>query len=208
MPKHLAIAGNIGAGKSTLAKQIGKYYNWRVELESVDENPYLKDFYDDMKKWSFHLQIHFLNSRFEQIRKLAQLNENIIQDRSIYEDAHIFAKNLFDSGMMEKREYNNYFALYSSMIDFIKPPDLLIYLRADIPTLIKRIEIRSRDYESGIRLDYLKNLNLYYEEWIANYDLGKLLIIDVNNIDFVKNPEDLSEILNKVDRELFGMFNQ
>ncbi|MEQ8358158.1 MAG: deoxynucleoside kinase [Cytophagales bacterium] len=207
MPKHIAVAGNIGAGKSTLAEQIGKYYNWRVELESVEENPYLKDFYDDMKKWSFHLQIHFLNSRFEQTRKLAQLNENIVQDRSIYEDAHIFAKNLHESGLMEKREYNNYFALYSSMIDFIKAPDLLIYLRADIPTLIKRIEMRSRDYESGIRLDYLKNLNHYYEEWISNYDLGKLLIIDVNNIDFVKKPDDLSEILTKVDRELFGMFN-
>ncbi|MEQ8518721.1 MAG: deoxynucleoside kinase [Cytophagales bacterium] len=207
MPKHIAVAGNIGAGKSTLAEQIGKYYNWRVELESVEENPYLKDFYDDMKKWSFHLQIHFLNSRFEQTRKLAQLNENIVQDRSIYEDAHIFAKNLHESGLMEKREYNNYFALYSSMIDFIKAPDLLIYLRADIPTLIKRIEMRSRDYESGIRLDYLKNLNHYYEEWISNYDLGKLLIIDVNNIDFVKKLDDLSEILTKVDRELFGMFN-
>ncbi|QNL23106.1 deoxynucleoside kinase [Hyphobacterium sp. CCMP332] len=207
MPKHIAVAGNIGAGKSTLAEQIGKYYNWRVELESVEENPYLKDFYDDMKKWSFHLQIHFLNSRFEQTRKLAQLNENIVQDRSIYEDAHIFAKNLHESGLMEKREYNNYFALYSSMIDFIKAPDLLIYLRADIPTLIKRIEMRSRDYESGIRLDYLKNLNHYYEEWISNYNLGKLLIIDVNNIDFVKKQDDLSEILTKVDRELFGMFN-
>lgn len=207
MPKHIAVAGNIGAGKSTLAEQIGKYYNWRVELESVEENPYLKDFYDDMIKWSFHLQIHFLNSRFEQTRKLAQLNENIVQDRSIYEDAHIFAKNLHESGLMEKREYNNYFALYSSMIDFIKAPDLLIYLRADIPTLIKRIEMRSRDYESGIRLDYLKNLNHYYEEWISNYDLGKLLIINVNNIDFVKKPDDLSEILTKVDRELFGMFN-
>ncbi len=207
MPKHIAVAGNIGAGKSTLAEQIGKFYNWRVELESVEENPYLKDFYDDMKKWSFHLQIHFLNSRFEQTRKLAQLNENIVQDRSIYEDAHIFAKNLHESGLMEKREYTNYFALYSSMIDFIEAPDLLIYLRANIPTLIKRIEMRSRDYESGIRLDYLKNLNRYYEEWIANYDLGKLLIIDVNNIDFVKNQDDLSEILTKVDRELFGMFN-
>lgn len=207
MPKHIAVAGNIGAGKSTLAQQIGKYYNWRVELESVEGNPYLKDFYEDMKKWSFHLQVHFLNSRFEQTRKLAQLNENIVQDRSIYEDAHIFAKNLQESGMMEMREYENYFSLYTSMMDFIKPPDLLIYLRADIPTLIKRIELRSRDYEAGIRLDYLRNLNHYYEEWIASYDLGKVLIIDVNNIDFVKNQNDLSEILNKVDRELFGMFN-
>jgi deoxyadenosine/deoxycytidine kinase len=207
MPKHLAIAGNIGAGKSTLAKEIGKYYKWRVELESVENNPYLKDFYEDMKKWSFHLQIHFLNSRFEQIRQLSNLNQSIIQDRSIYEDAHIFAKNLHDSGFMEDREYQNYFALYSSMIDFIKAPDLLIYLRADVPTLIRRIEMRSRDYESGIRLDYLQNLNRYYEEWISSYQGGKLLIIDVNNIDFVKNQEDLAQILSKVDRELFGIFN-
>ena len=207
MPKHIAIAGNIGAGKSTLAEKIGKYYNWRVELESVEENPYLRDFYDDMNKWSFHLQVHFLNSRFEQTRRLSQLNENIVQDRSIYEDAHIFAKNLRDSGLLAQREYDNYFALYSSMIEFIEAPDLLVYLRADIPTLIKRIEMRSRDYESGIRLDYLKNLNRYYEEWISGYDLGKLLIIDVNNIDFVQNSEHLAEILNKVDRELFGIFN-
>lgn len=207
MPKHIAIAGNIGAGKTSLATQIGKYYKWRVELESVEGNPYLRDFYEDMKKWSFHLQIHFLNSRFEQVKKLSSLNENLVQDRSIYEDAHIFAKNLFESGLMEKREYDNYQALYNSMIDFIRPPDLLIYLKANLPTLIKRIELRSRDYESAIRLDYLQNLNKYYEEWISSYVHGKLLVIDVNDIDFVNNQEDLANVLNKVDRELFGIFN-
>ncbi len=207
MPKHIAIAGNIGAGKSTLAKEVAKYYGWRLELESVEENPYLKEFYEDMKKWAFHLQIHFLNSRFEQIQRLRKLDENIVQDRSIYEDAHIFAKNLFESGLMAKREYDNYFALYTSMIGFIQAPDLLIYLRADVPTLIRRIELRSRAYEAGMRLDYLQNLNKYYEEWISGYGEGKLLIIDVNNIDFVKNKDHLSEILTKVDRELFGIFN-
>jgi deoxyadenosine/deoxycytidine kinase len=207
MPRHIAIAGNIGAGKSTLAKEIAKYYNWRAELESVEDNPYLRDFYEDMHQWSFHLQVHFLNSRFEQLRRLEKLDANIVQDRSIYEDAHIFAKNLHESGFLQKREYNNYLSLYNSMVQFIKAPDLLVYLRADIPTLIRRIELRQRDYESGIRLDYLKNLNRYYEEWIAGYEEGKLLIIDVNHIDFVKNPSDLAEILNKVDRELFGIFN-
>lgn len=207
MPRHIAIAGNIGAGKSTLAKKIAKYYNWRAELESVEDNPYLKDFYEDMKKWSFHLQVHFLNSRFEQLRRLEKLDMNIVQDRSIYEDAHIFAKNLHESGFLETREYNNYLSLYKSMVQFIQPPDLLVYLRADIPTLIRRIELRQRDYESGIRLDYLKNLNRYYEEWIAEYNEGRVLIIDVNNIDFVGNPSDLADILNKVDRELFGIFN-
>lgn len=207
MPKHLAIAGNIGAGKTTLAKEIAKKYSWKLELESVEDNPYLKDFYEDMKTWSFHLQVHFLNSRFEQVRRIKEEGLSVVQDRSIYEDAHIFAKNLFESGFLAEREYKNYLSLYNSMIGYIKEPDLLVYLKADIPTLIRRIELRSRDYESGIRLDYLKNLNRYYDNWIDNYDLGKLLVINVNDIDFVKNQEDLADILTKVDRELFGIFN-
>jgi deoxyadenosine/deoxycytidine kinase len=159
-----------------------------------------------MRTWSFHLQVHFLNSRFQQVKRIQTLDRHSVQDRSIYEDAHIFAKNLHQSKFMADREYQNYLDLYDSMISIVQVPDLLIYLKADLPTLIKRIELRNRSYESAIRLDYLKNLNQLYEDWIAQYDLGKLLIIDVNTLDFVQNPEDLSFIFNQVDRELFGIF--
>ena len=203
---HIAIAGNIGAGKTTLASKLAQHFNWDVHLESVDDNPYLKDFYEDMPRWAFHLQVFFLNSRYNQTRAIEKRTRGVIQDRTIYEDAHIFAKNLRSSDMLSERDYDNYFKLYESMITMVQPPDLLIYLKADLPKLIHQIQKRNRDYESGIRIDYLKKLNEHYDEWIANYQHGKLLVIDVNNLDFVERPEDLGYIINKINIELFGLF--
>lgn len=203
---HIAIAGNIGAGKTTLASKLAQHYNWDVHLESVDDNPYLKDFYEDMPRWAFHLQVFFLNSRFQQTQEIQNRTKGVIQDRTIYEDAYIFAKNLHTSGMLSERDYENYFRLFESMITMVKPPDLLIYLKADLPKLIGQIQKRNRDYESGIRLDYLKKLNEHYDEWIANYKYGKVVTIDVNDMDFVARPEDLGYIINKINIELFGLF--
>lgn len=203
---HIAIAGNIGAGKTTLASKLAQHYHWDAYFEAVDNNPYLADFYEDMNRWSFHLQIFFLNSRIKQVQQIRESQRNVIQDRTIYEDAYIFAKNLKDSGLMSGRDYANYLAIFNTMSSFIQPPDLLIYLRADLPKLVGQIQKRGRDYESNIRLDYLKNLNEHYESWIANYKESKLLIIDVNNLDYAKNPEDLGAIIDKVDAELFGLF--
>ncbi|MCE7991706.1 MAG: deoxynucleoside kinase [Roseivirga sp.] len=204
---HVAIAGNIGSGKTTLAKNLGKHYNWDVQLESVEDNPYLADFYADMNRWSFHLQVYFLNSRFRQVARIRASNGGTIQDRTIYEDAYIFAANLRKSEYISARDYQNYLELFKSMIDHVAPPDLLIYLKADIPKLVGNIQKRGRDYEELIRIEYLKNLNEHYEEWIGNYDLGKLLVIDVNNLDFVKNVEDYANILEKVDFEVNGLFS-
>lgn len=204
---HVAIAGNIGSGKTTLAQKLGKQYGWDVQLESVEDNPYLADFYEDMDRWSFHLQVYFLNSRFNQVAKIRESNRGTIQDRTIYEDAHIFAANLFKSGHIVERDYRNYLALFESMIKHVAPPDLLIYLKADIPKLVGNIEKRGREYETLIRIEYLKNLNVHYTDWIGKYDLGKLLVIDVNNLDFVKNVEDHAYILEKVDLEVNGLFN-
>lgn len=204
---HVAIAGNIGSGKTTLAKNLGKHYNWDVQLESVEDNPYLADFYKDMNRWSFHLQVYFLNSRFRQVAKIRASNGGTIQDRTIYEDAYIFAANLRKSKFITERDYQNYLELFKSMIDHVAPPDLLIYLKADIPKLVGNIQKRGRDYEELIRIEYLKNLNEHYEEWIGNYNLGKLLVIDVNDIDFVKNIEDYAYILEKVDFEVNGLFS-
>ncbi|MGW8123879.1 deoxynucleoside kinase [Roseivirga echinicomitans] len=204
---HVAIAGNIGSGKTTLAQKLGKDYHWNVELESVDDNPYLKDFYDDMSRWSFHLQVYFLNSRFRQISVIQKADKSTIQDRTIYEDAHIFAANLKQSGFMSDRDYGNYLGLFASMIKYVQPPDLLIYLKADIPKLVGNIQKRGRDYEEQIRIDYLKNLNTHYENWISSYDLGKLLIIDVNKLDFVNKVEDYSLIVEKVNLEINGLFS-
>jgi deoxyadenosine/deoxycytidine kinase len=203
---HIAIAGNIGAGKTTLASKLAQHFNWDVHLESVEDNPYLKDFYDDMPRWAFHLQIFFLNSRYRQTQEIQSRVRGVIQDRTIYEDAFIFAKNLHDSGMLSKRDFDNYFRLFESMISMVKAPDLLIYLKADMPKLIGQIQKRNRDYENNIQLSYLKNLNEHYNNWIANYSQGKLLIIDVNNLDFVARPEDLGYIINKIEIELFGLF--
>ncbi len=203
---HVAIAGNIGAGKTTLTKLLAKHFKWKPHFESVDENPYLDDFYGAMERWSFNLQIYFLNSRFRQILELRKTGEDIIQDRTIYEDAHIFAPNLHAMGLMTKRDYSNYSSLFELMENLVTPPDLLIYLRADIQTLVGQIHKRGRDYENSISIDYLSRLNERYEAWISNYNKGNLLIIDVNNIDFVTNQEDLGEIINKIDAQINGLF--
>ena len=203
---HIAIVGNIGAGKTTLAQKLAQHFHWDLFLEVVDNNPYLKDFYEDMPRWAFHLQIYFLNSRYQQAKQINASTRPIIQDRTIYEDAYIFARNLHQSGLMSQRDYDNYYSIFQSIISSVRPPDLMIYLKADLPKLIEQIEKRGRDYENNIRLDYLRHLNEHYESWIKSYDLGKLLVIDVNKLDFVSNPEDLGFIINKIQAELFGLF--
>ncbi len=205
--KHVAIAGNIGAGKTTLAKKLSHHYGWETEFEAVEDNPYLVDFYEDMKKWSFHLQVYFLNSRLNQIKRIRENNQTVVQDRSIYEDCFVFAKNLHFSGNMSNRDYQNYLALFESMSPVITPPDLLIYLRADIPKLVGQIEKRGRAYEESIRIDYLKTLNQHYEEWIKQYSIGKLIIIDVNQLDYLSNVEDFALIISKIDTEMHGLFS-
>lgn len=205
-PKHIAICGNIGSGKTTLAQKLGKHYGWEALIEAVDDNPYLRDFYEDMPRWAFHVQIYFLNSRFRQVNEIRLNQKTTVQDRTIYEDAYIFAANLHKSGFITERDYQSYLDIFSSMINFVQPPDLLIYLKADIPKLVSQIEKRGRDYEYAIRIDYLKNLNQHYETWISHYKLGKLLIIDVNNLDFVERIEDFSFIVNKIDLELNNLF--
>lgn len=203
---HIAIAGNIGAGKTTLTELIAKHYNWKAEYEDVIENPYLEDFYDDMKRWSFNLQIYFLNSRFRQILQIRESNIDIIQDRTIYEDAFIFAPNLHAMGLMSNRDFKNYSSLFNLMESVTESPDLLIYLRSSVPNLVKQIQKRGREYENSISIDYLNKLNERYEAWIETYDKGKLLIIDVDKLDFVDKPEDLGEIFNKIDGEINGLF--
>lgn len=203
---HLAVSGNIGSGKTTLTEKLAKHYGWKAEFEAVDNNPYLPDFYEDMKRWAFHLQVYFLNSRFNQIKKIQESTIPTIQDRTIYEDAYIFAANLYKSKLLTERDYWNYRSLFDSMISHVKAPDLLIYLKADIPKLVGQIEKRGRSYETAMRIDYLKNLNSHYEDWIGNYKEGKLLIVDVNDLDFVERPEDFSFIVEKIEREMFGLF--
>jgi deoxyadenosine/deoxycytidine kinase len=203
---HIAVAGNIGAGKTTLAGLLAKHYGWEAHFEDVEENPYLSDFYEDMSRWSFALQIHFLNSRFNQVLDIRKSGKDIIQDRTVYEDAYIFAPNLESMNLMPKRDFDNYLSLFNIMSSLVQPPDLLIYLRASIPTLVEHIQARGRDYEETIRLDYLKRLNERYEAWINGYKNGKLLIIDVDNIDFLNNPKDLSEVITKIDAQLNGLF--
>jgi deoxyadenosine/deoxycytidine kinase len=203
---HLAVSGNIGSGKTTLTEKLAKHYGWKAEFEAVDQNPYLPDFYEDMKRWAFHLQVYFLNSRYNQIRKIQESPISTIQDRTIYEDAYIFAANLYKSKLMTERDYHNYRSLFDSMITHVKAPDLLIYLKADIPKLVGQIEKRGRSFETAMRIDYLKNLNSHYEEWIDGYKEGKLLIVDVNDLDFVERPEDFSFIVEKIEREIFGLF--
>lgn len=203
---HIAIAGNIGAGKSTLTNLLAKQFNWHPQFEDVENNPYLNDFYDDMPRWSFNLQIYFLNSRFQQIIEINDNPNTIIQDRTIYEDAEIFAPNLHKMGLMSTRDFDNYKSLYNTIISQINAPDLLIYLKASIPTLVDNIQKRGRDYEDNIRLDYLKKLNEFYDNWIDGYDQGKLLVIDCDKLNFVDKEEDLAEIYNKVQAELHGLF--
>ncbi|MCB0820053.1 MAG: deoxynucleoside kinase [Bacteroidetes bacterium] len=203
---HVAVAGNIGSGKTTLTSLLSKHYNWAPHFEDADDNPYLNDFYEDMQRWSFNLQIYFLNSRFSQVNDIHQSGKNVIQDRTIYEDAYIFAPNLHAMGLMTTRDFENYFTLFNLMASFIAPPDLLIYLRASVPTLVNQIQKRGRDYENSIRLDYLKRLNERYEAWISNYSVGKLMIVDVDENKFSENPEHLGEIINRVDAEINGLF--
>lgn len=203
---HIAIVGNIGAGKTTLTELLAKHLGWEAHFEAVDNNPYLEDFYNDMKRWSFNLQIYFLNSRFNQIKEIQALNRSVIQDRTIYEDAYIFAENLSEMGLMSARDYENYRSIFDNMTSFIKPPDLLIYLKASIPTLVSNIQRRGRDYEAGIRLDYLSKLNDKYQKWIDGYKEGKLLILDKDKLDFSNNPEDLGFIIQSIEREIHGLF--
>jgi deoxyadenosine/deoxycytidine kinase len=205
--KHIAISGNIGSGKTTLAEKLSKHYGWTPLYESVDKNPYLKDFYNDMTRWAFHLQIYFLNSRFRQVNEIRANENTTVQDRTIYEDAYIFAANLHKSGHISDRDYQSYLDIFNSMIDFVQAPDLLIYLRSDIPKLVRQIQKRGREYEYAMRLDYLKNLNEHYENWISNYKHGRLLIVNVNDLDFVERVEDFSFIVNRIDLEINNLFS-
>jgi deoxyadenosine/deoxycytidine kinase len=204
--KHVAIAGNIGAGKTTLCSQLAKQFGWQVHYESTDDNPYLVDFYTDMRRWSFNLQIYFLHTRYNQIMQILNGDVTVIQDRTIYEDANIFAPNLHDMGLMTGRDFNNYMSLFNSMTAHIQPPDLLIYLKASIPTLVDHIQTRGREYEGSISIDYLKKLNERYENWINQYTLGRLLIISTDELDFVNKQEDLGSIIHSVRTQLHGLF--
>src|SRR6056297_1137035 len=204
--KYIAVAGNIGAGKSSLTGLLAKHYKWEAFYESVDDNPYLQDFYEDMRRWSFNLQIYFLSSRFRHQKEMLNDDVNLIQDRTIYEDVEIFAKNLHQMNLMSDRDFVNYEALFNEMSYYLRPPDLLIYLRAQVPTLVRQIQQRGRDYENTIRIEYLERLNSLYEEWIESYEEEKL-IIDTDDIDFVNNQEDLGKVIGMVEQRLFGLFN-
>ena len=201
-PKHIAIAGNIGAGKTTLCELLSNHYGWEVNYESTDDNPYLEDFYNDMSRWSFNLQIYFLNNRYRQIVDIQKGSNTVIQDRSIYEDAHIFAPNLHKMGLMATRDYHNYFDLFKLMSSQVNAPDLLIYLKASVPTLMDHIQKRGRDYESTMSLNYLNSLNDKYEDWIENYEEGKLLILDVNELDYKNNTEHRQLVIDEVSKYL------
>jgi deoxyadenosine/deoxycytidine kinase len=205
-PMHIAVAGNIGAGKTTLTTLLSKHYKWMPHFEDADDNPYLNDFYEDMQRWSFNLQVYFLNSRFEQVLDIKKKGKTVIQDRTIYEDAYIFAPNLHSMGLMTTRDFENYFSLFKLMEQLVKAPDLLIYLRGSVPKLVSQISKRGREYENSIRLDYLKRLNERYEAWISTYDSGKLLIIDIDSNNFEDNNEDLGKIIGKIDAEINGLF--
>jgi len=203
---HVAIAGNIGAGKTTLTQLLAKHYKWEAQLEDVVDNPYLDDFYNQMERWSFNLQVYFLNSRFRQVLQIRESGKNIIQDRTIYEDANIFAPNLHAMGLLTNRDFENYSSLFGLMESLVQSPDLIIYLRSSIPNLVSQIHKRGRDYENSISIDYLSRLNERYEAWIHGYTKGKLLIIDVDDLDFVENDEDLGFIITKIDAEINGLF--
>jgi len=203
---HIAIAGNIGAGKTTLTQLLAKHYKWEAQLEDVVDNPYLDDFYNQMERWSFNLQVYFLNSRFRQVLQIRKSGKDIIQDRTIYEDANIFAPNLHAMGLMTNRDFDNYSSLFNLMESLVEAPDLLIYLRSSIPNLVSQIHKRGRDYENSISIDYLSRLNERYEAWIHGYKKGRLLVIDVDDLDFAENKEDLGGIISKIDAEINGLF--
>jgi deoxyadenosine/deoxycytidine kinase len=206
MSMHIAVAGNIGSGKTTLTSLLSKNFGWDAHYEDVEDNPYLNDFYNDMQRWSFNLQIYFLNTRFNQVLSFRRSGKTLVQDRTIYEDAYIFAPNLHSMGLMSTRDFENYFTLFNMLGSLIQPPDLVIYLRASVPTLVKQIQKRGRKYEDNIRLDYLKRLNERYEAWVESYKLGKLLIVDVDTINFIDKPEDLSVVIDKVNASVHGLF--
>lgn len=203
---HIAVAGNIGSGKTTLANMLAKHYGWDIQLEDNDDNPYISDFYEDMQRWSFNLQVYFLNVRYNNIKRIRENDKPTIQDRTIYEDANIFAPNLHAMGLMSTRDYENYTSLFNSLNTMIQPPDLLIYLRGTIPTLVKQIQQRGRDYEDSIRLDYLKRLNERYEAWISTYKSGKLVVLNIDELDFENDPNDANFVINKIEAELNGLF--
>lgn len=203
---HIAVAGNIGSGKTTLTKLLAKHFSWEPHYEGVDENPYLHDFYNDMQRWSFNLQVYFLNSRFNQILEIRKSGKTVIQDRTIYEDAYIFAPNLHSMGLMTTRDFENYFTLFNLMSSLIQPPDLVIYLKGSIPTLVNQIEKRGRKYENNIRIDYLKKLNDRYNSWASAYNLGKFMVIDVDNCNFSERNEDLAEVIDKINAQINGLF--
>src|SRR5271157_4235521 len=203
---HIAVAGNIGSGKTTLTSLLSKHFKWKAHYEDVDTIPYLNNFYEDMQRWSFNLQIYFLNSRFRQVVDIRRSGKDVIQDRTIYEDAYIFAPNLHSMGLMSTRDFENYSALFELMVSFLEAPDLLIYLRASVSTLVNQIQKRGREYENSIRLDYLRRLNERYEAWISTYNSGKLFIVDVDNINFGEKPEDLGMIIDKVNANIHGLF--
>ncbi|MDT8309380.1 MAG: deoxynucleoside kinase [Bacteroidales bacterium] len=203
---HIAVAGNIGSGKTTLTKLLAKHFNWKPHYEDVDNNPYLQDFYEDMRRWSFNLQIYFLTQRFKQIVEIRKSGKKIIQDRTIYEDAYIFAPNLHEMGLMRTQEYESYLALFELISNFLQPPDLLIYLRASVPTLVNQIQTRGREYENSIRLDYLKSLNEKYEKWIDGYTHAKLIIFEIDHLDIPGNPEHLGVVIDKINAEIHGLF--
>ena len=203
---HIAIAGNIGSGKTTLTKLLSKHYNWEAKYEEVENNPYLSDFYNDMQRWSFNLQIYFLKERFKGIVDIQRESTSVIQDRTIYEDARIFAPNLHSMGLMSTRDFENYNSLFNLMLSLVKGPDLLIYLRSSIPNLVSQIHKRGRDYESGIRIDYLSGLNERYEKWISEYKDGKILIVDVDDVKYEDRQEDLSLVIDRIDAQLYGLF--
>jgi deoxyadenosine/deoxycytidine kinase len=203
---HIAVAGNIGSGKTTLTSLLSKHFAWDAHYEDADDNPYLNDFYMDMQRWSFNLQIYFLNSRFNQILSFRRSGKTLVQDRTIYEDAYIFAPNLHAMGLMSTRDFENYFTLFNMLSSLIQPPDLVVYLRASVPTLVKQIQKRGRKYEDNIRLDYLKRLNERYEAWIESYKLGKMLIVDVDSNNFIDKPEDMSVVIDKINASVNGLF--
>ncbi|MBN1597225.1 MAG: deoxynucleoside kinase [Bacteroidales bacterium] len=203
---HVAVAGNIGSGKTSLAGLLSRHFGWKPHYEDVDDNPYLDDFYNDMQRWSFNLQVYFLNTRFNHILEIKKSTDTIIQDRTIYEDAYIFAPNLHSMGLMSTRDFENYFTIFNLISSLIEPPDLIIYLKASVPTLVRQIEKRGRKYEDNIRIDYLKKLNERYDSWAEAYNLGKIMYIDVDNLNFIDKPEDLSTVIDKVNAEIHGLF--
>ena len=203
--RYIALAGNIGAGKSSLTGLLSRHFNWEAYYESVDDNPYLADFYEDMRRWSFNLQIYFLSSRFRSMKHMLDVQRHFIQDRTIYEDVEIFAKNLYDMGLMSERDFNNYQALFTELSDYLRPPDLLVYLKAHVPTLVRQIQQRGRAYENSIRIDYLERLNGLYEDWVDRYPHPKL-IIESDTLDFVNNKEHLGQVITLIEQRLFGLF--